>query len=63
MIETSKKDYVSLEQVLYTHYLLYFQKDIIGIRALINSSNKVNVMILAYATKLSLKGRYTNIES
>lgn len=44
-----------LERVLCIHHLLYFRKNMYKTRALINSTNKVNTMIPAYAAKLGLK--------
>ena len=37
------------------HYLLYFQNDITGVKALIDSGSEVNAMTPAYALKLYLK--------
>lgn len=49
------------EYVSYIHYLLYFQKDITDVKILIDYGSKVNVMTLAYISKLCLKVRYTNV--
>ena len=59
--ETSKEDYVLLEQMSYIYYLFYFRKNIIGIKALIDLGNEVNIITLAYASKLGLKIYYTNV--
>ena len=63
MTETSKEKYVSLKHVPYIYYLLCFQKDTIGIRALIDLGNKVNAMVPAYALKLGLKVYLINIRA
>lgn len=42
--EASKENEVILEQVPYIYYPFCFQKDTAGIRALIDSSSKVNAM-------------------
>ena len=57
----SKEDDVVLERVLYIYYLLHFWKNTVEAKTLINSSNKVNIMIPAYASKLDLRGCHTNI--
>ena len=54
MTETSKKDYGSLEQIPCIHYLLCFQKDTTGVRALIDSNSEGNAMTPAYTLKLGL---------
>lgn len=57
----SKKIDMVLEKVSYINYLLYFRKNTVNIRALINLSNKINAMTPAYINKLGLKTYYTNI--
>lgn len=52
---------LSLEQILYIYYLLYFQKDTIDIRILSNFGNKVNTITPAYASKLDLKTCFINV--
>ena len=47
--------------MLCIYYLLRFQKITISGRALIDLDNKINIMILAYASKLGLKARHTII--
>ena len=59
--ETSKEGHVSLERVSYIHYPLRFQKDTIGVRALIDSDGEINAMILIYAAKLGLKLHLTTV--
>ena len=61
MTEASKKDDVTLERVPYVHYLLRFWKNTVDVRALIDSGSEVNAMIPAYASKLSLRVRYTDV--
>ena len=61
MTETSKEEPISLERVPYIYYLLRFRKDTADVRALIDSGSEVNVMALAYASKLGLKIYHTNI--
>lgn len=63
VIEMSKKDYVSLEQVPYIYYPLYFQKNTISMRALIDLGTEINTIILVYILKLYLKFYYTNIRA
>lgn len=52
-----------LERVPYIHYLLYFQKDIAEIKTLIDLGSKVNIILLAYSSKLGLKVCHTNIRA
>ena len=59
MTKTNKE--VTLERVSYIHYPLYFWKDTIGIRALIDLGSEVNAMTPTYTAKLGLKVRKTNI--
>ena len=54
--ETSGKEVV---KVPYVHYPVRFQEE--QVRALLNSGNKVNAMSPAYAKKLGLKTRKTNV--
>ena len=61
--EDSKEGHVSLEQVLCIHYLLRFQKDTIGVRALNDSGREVNAMLPTYASKLDFKVHPTNVKS
>ena len=46
---------IILNGIPYIHYLVLFQKNKANIQALINSSNKVNMITLAYIFKLGLK--------
>ena len=59
--ETSKEDDVVLERVPCIHYPLRFRKDTTGVRALVDSGSEVNAMTPAYAAKLGLKVRKTDI--
>lgn len=59
----SKKANIALEQVLYLNYPLCFQKNITDVRALITSSNKVNVITPAYIDKLGFKICCINIKA
>lgn len=59
----SKKDNIVFKKRLYIYYLLFFQKKIIWIKALINYSNKVNIIMLIYFLKLDLKICYINIKN
>ena len=61
--EASKEGYMSLEWVLYIHYLLCFQKDNIGIRTLIDLDSEVNTIIPAYTSKLGLKVYPINVRA
>ena len=57
--ETNKE--VTVERVPCIHYPLYFQKGTTGVRALVDSGSEVNAMTPAYAAKLGLKVRKTDI--
>ena len=59
--KTSKEDYVPLEQMPYIYYPLHFWKNTVGVRALIDSDNKVIAITPAYALKVGLKLYHTNI--
>ena len=59
MTETNKE--VTLERVPCIHYPPRFWKGIAGVRALVDSSSKVNAMTPAYAAKLGLKVQKTDI--
>ena len=61
MTETSKEDDVTLERVPCVHYPLRFRKDTADVRALIDSGSEVNAMTPAYASKLGLRVRHTNV--
>ena len=61
VIETSKKKFKLLKRVPWIHYLLYFQKNTINIRALIDSSSEVNTMAPVYPSKLGLKVCHINV--
>lgn len=52
-----------LDWILYIHFLFYFQKDIVGVKFLINSSSEVNALTLGYALKLGLKAQQTNVRA
>ena len=57
--ETNKE--VTLERVPYIYYPLHFRKDTAGIGALVDLGSEVNTMTPAYAAKLGLQIRNTNI--
>ena len=57
--ETNKE--VTLERVPCIHYPLRFRKDTAGVRALVDSGSEVNAMTPAYAAKLGLQVRKTDI--
>ena len=59
--ETNKQ--VTLEWVLCIHYLLRFQKDTAGIRALVDLGSEVNAITPAYVAKLGLEVRKTDIRA
>ena len=63
MTDASKKDDNGvLARVSCIHYPLCFQKNNQNkVQALINSSSKVNAMTPAYASKLGLRVRQTNL--
>ena len=50
-------------RVPYIHYPVQFQEDQKQIKTLLNSGSKVNVMSPAYAKKLGLKTRKTNVRA
>ena len=56
-----KMIFILLAKVVAVHYPLRFQKDILGIRALIDSDNEVNAMTPAYTSKLGLKVYPTDV--
>lgn len=57
----SKKANIALEKVFCIDFLLCFWKNIIDIRALIDSGSKINAMTLAYINKLDFKVCFTNV--
>ena len=61
MIKISKEEFVPLKQVSCIYYLLRFWKDIVDVKALIDSGSKVNAMTPAYTSKLDLKVYHTNV--
>lgn len=61
MTKSKKEDKMTLKQVPYIYYPLRFQKNTIDIKALIDSGSKVNAIIPAYALKLGLQVRNTNV--
>ena len=52
-----------LKRVPFIYYLPCFQKNIVGIEALIDLGSEVNAMTLAYASKLDPKVYHTNIRA
>lgn len=63
VIMASKEADINLEWVPCINYLLYFQKNTVDIRPLIDSDSKVNIMTLDYTDKLGLKVYSTNVEA
>ena len=62
MTGASKEDEVLLERVPCIHYPLRFRKDKENeVRALIDSGSEVNAMTPAYASKLGLRVRQTDV--
>ena len=61
MTETSKEDDVTLERVPCVHYPIHFRKDTADVKALIDSGSEVNAMTPAYASKLGLQVRHTDV--
>ena len=59
--EASKEEHVTLERVSCIYYPFRFRKDTADIKALIDSGSEVNTMTPAYASKLGLQVRYTNV--
>lgn len=59
MIAASKKDNMTLDQVPYICYLIWFKKN--EVQSKIDSDSKVNAMTPAYIWKLDLKVRFTNV--
>lgn len=70
-IEVNKEAYtppadentLPLKHVPYIHHPMQFKKGQAEVQALLDSGNKVNAMILVYATSLGLKVRPTKIEA
>lgn len=50
-----------LERILYICYLIQFKKN--EVQALLNSSNEINTITLAFALKLGLKIYHINIRT
>lgn len=64
VIEANKEDDVALARILYIYYALCICKNKKNkVQALINFSNKVNVMIPANASKLDLKICCINVKT
>lgn len=62
--KTSKKDKLILAIILYIYFLLYFYKTNKNkLQALIYITSKINIMMLVYILKLSLKFYFINIEA
>ena len=59
MTETSKKEDVPLQRVPCVHYPIWFKKK--EVQALIDSGSEVNAMSPAYASKLGLRVRHTDV--
>ena len=59
MTETSKEDDVLLQRVPCVHYPIQFKKK--EVQALIDSGSEVNAMSPAYASKLGLRVRHTDV--
>ena len=55
----SKKNIIALYQVLCIYYLIHFKKN--EIQALIDSGNKINIIILIYILNFNLKIRPINV--
>lgn len=60
IIETSKKDNISLQKVFYIYYSIQFKKD--KLKVLIYFGSKINTIMPAYISKLSLKICYTKVK-
>ena len=54
---------MTLERLPYIYYLLCFQKDTAGVRALIDSGSKFIAMIPAYASRLGLQACHTSVRA
>lgn len=52
-----------LERVLYIHYLLHFQKDISGIKVMIDLNSELNARTLMYISKLGLNVYHINVKA
>ena len=61
MTETSKKDDVALQKILYIHYPIWFKKK--EVQALIDSGSEVNAITLAYALRLGRRVYRTDIRA
>lgn len=61
MTEANKENEVLLKKILCIYYPLYFQKNIVVIKTLLDSNSKINAIMLAYASKLGLQVYRTNV--
>lgn len=61
MIEANKE--AILEHISYIQYLVGFRKDKVDLQALLNLDSKINTINPAYAKKLRLQVRPTNVEA
>lgn len=61
MIGTSKKDDIILVIVLYIYYPVYFYRNTIEIKDLLNSGCEINTKTLAYTVIISLQACLTNV--
>lgn len=59
--EINKEEFVLWEQVLCIYYPFHFQNDTKDIRVLIDLGSEVNIMTLAYISKLGPKVHHTDI--
>ena len=61
--KASKEDIVILNYISCICYQIWFKKSKVYVQVLINSSSKVNAMILGYILKLGLKICFINIKT
>lgn len=60
---TFDKSTLFFEQVSYIYHSVQFKKNQAKVQALLNFDNEVNIMILAYITRLGFKVRLTNVRA
>lgn len=52
-----------IKKVPYIYFLLYFQKNIIEVKILLNFGNEINIITAVYISKLGLQIYFTNIRA
>lgn len=60
---TINNSILPLKNILYIYHLVFFKKNQAKVQTLLDSSNQVNNIILAYISKLKLKICFTNVKA